>query len=48
MCNKKVPKELEERVHRCSCGLSIHADINAAINMLLRAKSRERHSRSNA
>jgi putative transposase len=48
LCNKKVPKELEERVHRCSCGLSIHRDINAAINILLRAKSREGHSRSNA
>ena len=48
ICGKKVPKELKIRIHACTCGLRIHRDINAAINILLRAKSREGHSRSNA
>ncbi|MFB8789328.1 MAG: transposase [Potamolinea sp.] len=48
LCNKKVHKDLKERIHACDCGLVIHRDINAAINILLRAKSREGHSRSNA
>jgi putative transposase len=48
ICGKKVKKELKERVHSCTCGLVLHRDINAAINILLRAKSREGHSRSNA
>jgi putative transposase len=39
ICGKKVKKELRERTHSCTCGLTIHRDINAAINILLRAKS---------
>src|SRR5919199_272701 len=48
ICGKKVKKELKERVHSCTCELTIHRDINAAINILLRAKSRDGQSRSNA
>ena len=56
LCGKKVKKELKERVHRCSCGCVLHRDINAAINILLKArieltrnaKSRDGQSRSNA
>src|SRR5919199_6391685 len=48
LCGKKVKKELRERVHSCTCELTIHRDINAAINILLRAKSRDGQSRSNA
>jgi len=56
ICGKKCKKELKERIHSCTCGLKIHRDINAAINILLKAKSerlslsksREGHSRSNA
>jgi len=48
MCGKKVKKELKERVHSCTCGLTLHRDINAAINILLRAKSTGGHPGSNA
>ncbi len=48
ICGKKVKKELRERIHSCTCGLTLHRDINAAINILLRAKSRDGQSRSNA
>ena len=48
ICGEKVKKELKVRVHSCTCGLTIHRDINAAINILLRAKSRDGQSRSNA
>jgi putative transposase len=48
ICGKKVKKELKERVHSCTCGLVIHRDINAAINILLRAKSTGGHPGSNA
>lgn len=48
ICGKKVKKELKVRVHSCTCGLVLHRDINAAINILLRAKSRDGQSRSNA
>jgi len=56
ICGKKVKKELKVRTHSCTCGLVIHRDINAAINILLRAKSerlslsksREGHSQRNA
>lgn len=34
-CGKIVPKKLSERLHQCPhCGLSIHRDVNAAINIL--------------
>jgi putative transposase len=48
LCNNKVHKELKERIHICDCGLVIHRDINAAINILLKAKSRDGQSQSNA
>src|ERR687885_135729 len=48
ICGKKVKKELKERVHSCTCELIIHRDINAAINILLRTKSRDGQSQSNA
>jgi putative transposase len=48
ICGKRVPKELKVRIHSCTCGLVLHRDINAAINILLLAKSREGHSQSNA
>ncbi|HBL11510.1 MAG TPA: transposase [Cyanobacteria bacterium UBA11162] len=48
ICGQKVKKELKVRIHSCGCGLTIHRDINAAINILLRAKSRDGQSRSNA
>jgi len=48
ICGKKVKKELKERVHSCTCGLTLHRDINAAINILLRAKSTGGHPGSNA
>ena len=48
LCNKKVHKELKERIHSCSCGLVIHRDINAAINILLLAKSTVGQTGSNA
>lgn len=38
-CGKDVPKPLKERWHSCpSCGLSIHRDHNAALNILARAR----------
>ncbi|HBB35497.1 MAG TPA: hypothetical protein DDZ80_17015 [Cyanobacteria bacterium UBA8803] len=48
ICGKKVKKELKVRVHSCGCGLVIHRDINAAINILLKAKSSLGHRQSNA
>jgi len=48
ICGDMVKKELRERVHSCTCGLTIHRDINAAINILLRAKSTGGHPGSNA
>jgi putative transposase len=36
-CDERVPKALSERIHRCSCGLVLHRDHNAAINILQRA-----------
>jgi len=38
-CGKDVPKPLKERWHACPhCGLSIHRDHNAALNILARAR----------
>ncbi len=36
-CGKIVRKELWERIHNCSCGLSIGRDLNASLNILKRA-----------
>jgi putative transposase len=33
-CGSHVPKTLSQRVHRCSCGLELGRDHNAAINIL--------------
>ena len=48
LCNKKVPKKLKERMHRCTCGCVLHRDINAAINILLKAKSSVGQTQCNA
>ncbi len=48
ICGEKVKKELKVRIHSCTCGLTIHRDINAAINILLRAKSTVCPTGSNA
>ena len=37
-CGKIVPKELSERIHSCSCGLTLDRDHNAALNILKRAQ----------
>jgi putative transposase len=36
-CDERVQKPLSERTHRCKCGLVLHRDHNAAINILNRA-----------
>lgn len=33
-CGAVVPKDLSERWHHCSCGLSLHRDVNASCNIL--------------
>jgi putative transposase len=33
-CKQLVEKTLAERIHKCSCGLTIDRDLNAAINIL--------------
>jgi len=35
-CGQTVNKSLAERVHHCSCGLTLDRDVNAAINILAR------------
>ena len=40
-CGNIVPKKLWDRVHACSCGLTIDRDINAAINILKRGLGQE-------
>ncbi|NER97837.1 MAG: transposase [Symploca sp. SIO1B1] len=47
-CGRVVNKSLSTRTHICQCGCQLHRDTNAAINILLRAKSRGGHPRSNA
>jgi putative transposase len=32
-CGTRVPKTLRDRVHKCTCGLEICRDLNAAINI---------------
>ena len=36
-CGEQVPKTLSDRMHKCSCGLAICRDVNAAKNILNRA-----------
>lgn len=36
-CGRIVKKSLSEREHRCECGLRIHRDVNAALNILKRS-----------
>ena len=47
-CKVIVKKSLSTRTHVCSCGLVLQRDWNAAINILLKAVSRDGQSRSNA
>jgi len=45
-CGAIVKKSLSTRTHICACGFSLHRDLNAAINIL--NKARDGQSRSNA
>ncbi|MDJ0734351.1 MAG: transposase [Nostocaceae cyanobacterium] len=45
-CGVKVKKQLKVRTHRCSCGCVLQRDVNAAINILERARGG--HPQSNA
>lgn len=47
-CKRVVRKSLSARTHVCVCGCNLHRDTNAAINILLKAKSRGGHPQSNA
>ncbi len=47
-CKVIVKKSLSTRTHVCSCGLVLQRDWNAAINILLKAKSTGGHPGSNA
>jgi putative transposase len=47
-CGQVVKKSLSTRTHTCQCGCVLQRDVNAAINILNRAKSREGHSPSQA
>ncbi|NET61790.1 MAG: transposase [Symploca sp. SIO2E6] len=47
-CKRVVKKSLSTRTHVCQCGCTLHRDTNAAVNILLKAKSRGGHPRSNA
>jgi len=38
-CGADVPKQLWERHHSCSCGLEMDRDMNAALNILQRART---------
>ncbi|MBA4495294.1 zinc ribbon domain-containing protein, partial [Paenactinomyces guangxiensis] len=37
-CRRIVKKKLGERIHRCSCGYTADRDVNAARNILQKAK----------
>jgi len=43
----EVGKQLSERWHCCECGCSIHRDVNAARNILLREPARMRPAEPN-
>lgn len=47
-CEAIVKKSLSTRTHICKCGLILDRDWNAAINILLKAKSTVGHTGSNA
>jgi len=47
-CKRIVKKSLSTRTHICQCGCVLHRDTNAAVNILLKARSRGGHPRSNA
>lgn len=47
-CGRVVPKNLRVRVHRCSCGLTIDRDVNAARNILARAEPSGANAKSAA
>ncbi|MEW6494822.1 MAG: zinc ribbon domain-containing protein, partial [Cyanobacteriota bacterium] len=47
-CKRVVKKALSTRTHICACGCKLHRDENAAINILLKAKSTGGHPGSNA
>ncbi|MEQ9669442.1 MAG: zinc ribbon domain-containing protein, partial [Coleofasciculus sp. G2-EDA-02] len=47
-CKVIVKKSLSTRTHVCKCGLILQRDWNAAINILLKAKSRGGHPQSKA
>jgi putative transposase len=47
-CKRVANKSLSTRTHVCQCGCTLHRDTNAAINILLKAKSRGGHPQSNA
>jgi putative transposase len=36
-CGERVEKTLSQRWHKCSCGCSLHRDVNAARNILVRS-----------
>lgn len=45
-CGAIVKKSLSTRTHICACGCELHRDLNAALNIL--NKARDGQSRSNA
>ncbi|MEI1375238.1 transposase [Nostoc sp. UHCC 0926] len=48
-CGVVVKKSLSTRTHNCSCGCSLHRDVNAAVNILnLGRQARGGHPQSNA
>ncbi|MFB2921080.1 zinc ribbon domain-containing protein, partial [Aerosakkonema funiforme] len=47
-CGKEVKKTLSTRTHKCSCGLVLCRDTNAAINILIKALSTVGHTGTRA
>lgn len=44
-CGQIVEKDLSDRWHRCDCGVSLHRDHNAALNILRAGQARREQSR---